>query len=106
MRETGMTRAQVTGQASPPRAKATRWHFELGKSFVEPDKVRKLQTKMYLFHEWYMVQARKGRKMVGVRVKDEDFFNGELTVWLEFKDIYELYHRDAMDLSLIQAWVL
>jgi len=39
-------------------------------------------------------------------VKDEDFFNGEDTIWLEFKDIYEIYQRDALDMSLIQTWVL
>ncbi|CAN6374334.1 unnamed protein product [Urochloa humidicola] len=53
-----------------------------------------------------MEQARKGRKMFGVRVKEEDFFNGEQTIWLEFKYIYDVYQRDALDVSLIACWVL
>jgi len=106
MRETGLSREVLTGQASPPKAEVTRWHFELGKPFVPPDDVKKLQTKMYLFNGWYMVQASKGRKMFGCRVKDEDFFNGEETIWLEFRDIHEIYQRDALDISLIQIWVL
>jgi hypothetical protein len=27
-------------------------------------------------------------------------------VWLEFKDIYEVYHQDAMNTDLIIAWCL
>jgi hypothetical protein len=27
-------------------------------------------------------------------------------VWLEFKDIYEVYHQDAMNTDLIVVWSL
>ena len=45
--------------------------------------------------------------MIKVGVKDQDFYNGDVdSVWLRFKDIYELYHRDAMDVDLITCWTL
>lgn len=106
MRETGLTREQITGEAEVPVQTKIRWHFELGKSFVPAEDFKKLQTKMFAFHQWYMEQAHKRRSMFGCRVKDEHFFNGEETIWLEFKDIYEVYHQDALDVSLLACWVL
>ena len=44
--------------------------------------------------------------MFGLKVKPIDFYGeGEKVLWLEFKDIYEVYHHDALDVSLISAWV-
>ena len=45
--------------------------------------------------------------MFALRVKPIDFFGeGEKILWLEFKDIYEVYHQDALNVSLISTWVL
>jgi hypothetical protein len=31
---------------------------------------------------------------------------GNNVVWLDFKDIYEVYHQDAWNTNLIVAWCL
>jgi hypothetical protein len=37
----------------------------------------------------------------------EDFATeSNKVVWLEFKDIYEVYHQDALNTDLIIAWCL
>lgn len=101
--------AEVLGQAEPPPPENTvpKWPFDLSKPLVRPELVRKLLTKMYEFHQWYMEQLAKERVMFALRVKLIDFFGeGEKLLWLEFKDIYEVYHQDALDVFLISVWVL
>ena len=62
---------------------------------------------MYAFHQWYMMASADSREMLGLKVKTIDFYGkGEKVLWLEFKDIYEVYHHDALDVSLISAWIL
>nr|TKW39034.1 hypothetical protein SEVIR_1G153100v2 [Setaria viridis] len=63
--------------------------------------------KIYEFHEWYMKQSADERQMFGLWVKPIDFVGeGDKVLWMEFKDVYEVYHHDALDISLISAWVL
>nr|TKW01054.1 hypothetical protein SEVIR_8G151800v2 [Setaria viridis] len=109
MEDTCLSLPEVLGQAEPPPPEKTvpKWPFELGKPLARPELVRKLSTKMYEFHLWYMDQLAKERVMFTLRVKTIDFFGeGEKLLWLEFKDIYEVYHQDALDVSLISAYVL
>ncbi|XP_066160586.1 uncharacterized protein [Oryza sativa Japonica Group] len=61
---------------------------------------------MYKFHEWYMEMSAKGREMFGVRIRNPDFLQGEDVLWLHFKDVFDLYHLDALDVSLLSAWIL
>nr|TKW00057.1 hypothetical protein SEVIR_8G083900v2 [Setaria viridis] len=86
-------------------AQRPRWPYELGKPLVRPSLVRKLSTKMYAFHQWYMMAFADSREMFGLKVKPIDFYGeGEKVLWLDFKDIYEVYHHDALDIPLISAW--
>nr|TKW10006.1 hypothetical protein SEVIR_6G139700v2 [Setaria viridis] len=109
MEETGMGLDECLGQVEPLAAPPVepRWTFELGKSLVRPELVRKLSTKMYEFHQLYMKVYADSREMLGLKVKPIDFYGeGEKVLWLDFQDIYEVYHHDALDVSLISAWVL
>jgi hypothetical protein len=57
---------------------------------------------MYKFHEWYMRHSAKGVESLGILARPEDFATkGERVVWPEFKDIYEVYHLDALNTDLI-----
>ncbi|KAJ1275866.1 hypothetical protein BS78_05G168700, partial [Paspalum vaginatum] len=83
------------------------WKFEPGKPLVKPDLVKYLLTQMRRFHGWYMKKsAADPHHLIVVRVKDEDYFNGVDLFYLDFKDIYEIYHQGALDISLISCWVL
>ena len=62
---------------------------------------------MYAFHEWYMKKSTKGLEMFGMLIRPEDFSGeGEKVIWMRFKDIYEVYHLDALNTDLIIAWCL
>jgi hypothetical protein len=59
-----------------------------------------LPPKMHKFHEWHMKNSAKSLEIFGILARPEDFATeGERVVWLEFKDIYEVYHLDTLILS-------
>jgi hypothetical protein len=107
--QTRMPLGVALGHEEPPREPSFeyRWPFQLGKPLIRPELVLKLSPKMYKFHEWYMRQSLKGVHSIGMLATREDFATeGNKVVWLEFKDISEVYHLDTMNTDLIIAWCL
>jgi hypothetical protein len=81
-----------------------RWRFELGKPLVKPELVNKLPTKMRRFHDWYLKKSAEGLEMFGMLVRLGDFaLQNEKVAWLQFADIYEIYHLDTMNTDLMMA---
>jgi hypothetical protein len=84
MEETRIPLGVALGHEEPPRDPSFeyRWPFQLGKPLKGIHSIRMLAT-------------------------PEDFATkGNKVVWLEFKDIYEVYHQDVMSTDLIVAWCL
>jgi hypothetical protein len=109
MEETMMPLGVALGHEEPPQDPSFeyRWTFQLGKPLVRPELVLKLSPKMYKFHEWYMWQSLKGVHNIVMFAAPEDFATeGNKVVWLDFKDIYEVYHQDALNTDLIVTWCL
>ena len=51
---------------------------------------------MRRFHTWYMKKSATDLEhFIVVRVQDTHYFNGVELFYLDFKDIYEIYHRGA-----------
>ncbi len=103
--DTGLTRAQLLRGAPIPKAEV-RHQYELGKPLVKPEQLQSLPTQMYKFHQRYMEMSTNGREIIGARIKSSDFLHGEDVLWINFKDIYELYQLDALDVSILSAWIL
>jgi hypothetical protein len=103
--ESGLTVEQYLGKASVEVA-TVRQQFQYGQPLVQPHLVGKLSTQMRRFHDWYMTESAKGRRMISVFIKDYDYFRGPDEMFIDFQDIYEIYHQDALDVSLISCWVL
>jgi hypothetical protein len=109
MEETRMPLGVALDHEEPPRDPSFeyRWPFQLGKPLVKPELVLKLSPKMYKFHEWYMRQSLKGVHNIAMLAAPEDFASkGNKVVWLDLKDIYEVYHQDALNTDLIVTWCL
>jgi hypothetical protein len=84
-----------------------RWRFELEQPLVKPELVNKLPTKMRRFHDWYLNKSVEGLEMFGMLVRPGDFaLQNEKVVWLQFTDIYEIYHLDTVNTDLMMAWCL
>lgn len=97
MKDTGLGREQLLGGAPIPKAEV-RHKFKLGEPFVKPDQVKTLTTQMYRFHQWYMDKSPGGREMFGGSSND--------VMWIDFEDICDLYHLDALDVSIMATWTL
>jgi hypothetical protein len=54
-----------------------------------------------------MRQSAKGVHSFGMLARPKDFATkGNKVVWLECRDIYEVYHLNALNTDLIVAWCL
>jgi hypothetical protein len=82
-----------------------RWHFELGQPLVKPELVNNPPTKMRRFHDSFLNKLAEGLEMFGMLVRPGDFaLQNKKVVWLQFTDIYEIYHLDAVNTDLLMAW--
>nr|AAX96557.1 transposon protein, putative, CACTA, En/Spm sub-class [Oryza sativa Japonica Group]ABA93243.2 transposon protein, putative, CACTA, En/Spm sub-class [Oryza sativa Japonica Group] len=83
-----------------------KYMYELGKPLVKPELVQSLPTQMYKFHQLYMEMSTTSREMIGARITDPDFLQGDDILWINFKGIYEVYQLDALDVSIMSCWIL
>jgi hypothetical protein len=107
MEQLGLPISVALGHEEPPRDPSYefRWPFQLGKPLIRTELVLKISPKMYKFHEWYMRQLAKGVDTIGILARPKDFSSEvNKVVWLDFKDIYEVYHLDAMNTDLVVTW--
>ena len=99
--------AQVAGGQDIPKAQVvTRWEYKMGTALMPPDIVDTLPMQMRRLHDQYMLAMSQCIFMQGMKIKDEDFFRGEAIIWINWKEIYQLYHQDALDVSMVGLWVL
>jgi hypothetical protein len=94
MEQSGMPISVALGHEEPPRdpSSVPRWS----------ELVYKLSPKMYKFLEWYMKHSAKGVESLGILTRLEDFATeGERVVWLQFKDINQVYHLEDLNTDLI-----
>nr|ABA94455.1 transposon protein, putative, CACTA, En/Spm sub-class [Oryza sativa Japonica Group] len=103
--DTGLTTDQLLGVA-PIEKEEVKYMYELGKPLVKPELPQSLPTQMYKFHHLYMEMSAIGREMIGARIRDTDFLQGDDILWINFKGIYELYQLDALDVSIMSCWIL
>ena len=84
-----------------------RWQYEKGKPLVSAGRQGALTTHLRRLHEWYLrASAREGITAFSVMYRDEDFHHGNDTFWVEFDQLYQLYHKDALDVSILRLFVL
>nr|CAE04298.2 OSJNBa0083I11.8 [Oryza sativa Japonica Group] len=103
--DTGLTTDQLLGVAPIEKAEV-KYMYELGKPLVKPELLQSLPTQMYKFHQLYMEMSATGREMIGARIRDTDFLQGDDILWINFRGIYELYQLDALDVSIMSCWIL
>jgi len=44
--------------------------------------------------------------MQGAKFKDDDFLREEGIIWINWEEVYQLYHQDQLDISIISFWLL
>ena len=62
--------------------------YARGQPMVKPEEIKKLSTRMYELHEWYMKQTKTtDRESLMVKVRSEHYFH-EKDLWFEFHEIF------------------
>ena len=89
-----------------PIAPVVKWPFMEGTSLVPPEIVHVLPTQMSRLHDLYMKAMADLQFMQGAKFKDDDFLCEEGIIWINWEEVYQLYHQDALDISMIGLWVL
>jgi hypothetical protein len=103
--QTDLTRAQLLGEALQDAR--GRKKFVLGEPLIWPELLPFLPTRMAELHKWYAVQSKANQlEMFPARIKDEHFWRGAGEVYIEFEALYDLYHQDALDKSLVSVWCM
>nr|CAE03747.1 OSJNBa0019D11.14 [Oryza sativa Japonica Group]CAH67524.1 OSIGBa0131L05.5 [Oryza sativa] len=103
--DTGLTTDQLL-RGAPIEKAEVKYMYELGKPLVKPEQLQSLPTQMYKFHQLYMEMSATGREMIGARIRDTDFLQGDDILWINCKGIYELYQLDTLDVSIMSCWIL
>ncbi|KAJ1277649.1 hypothetical protein BS78_04G019600 [Paspalum vaginatum] len=68
---------------------------EFGKPLVSPDEFQVLP-----------IQMRRFQTAFPANVKDNYYCHGDNKIWLDFKDIFEVYQKDMPDITLMSAWTV
>jgi hypothetical protein len=80
--------------------------YARGEPLVKPEEVKKLPTRMYELHEWYMKIAKTtNRESLMVKVKAEHYFH-ENALYVEFTELFQLFNQDALDKSIVSCYCL
>ena len=109
-----LTTDQITGASNQDLdllkeyliAPVVKWHYKEGTSLVPPDIVQLLPTQMRRLHDLYIKEMRECNFMEGAKIGDEDFFHGEAIIWIDWEEVYQLYHQDQLDISIVSLWLL
>ena len=109
-----LTTDQITGasnqdpdpQKDYPIAPVVKWPYKEGTSLVPPEIMPLLPTEMRRLHQLYMKAMLDCNFMQGAKIGDEDFFRGEAIIWIDWEEVYQLYHQDSLDISIVTLWLL
>jgi hypothetical protein len=75
------------------------------KPLVTPEQYRELPTQMRQLHDWYLREAKRGETSVMVKVTGEHYINA-CGIYVEFSELFQLFHMDSIDKSLISCYSL
>jgi hypothetical protein len=76
-----------------------------GKPLVTSEQCKNLPTAMRKLHEWYMREAKRGQTFLMLKVTKEHYVNA-CDISVEFSELFQLYHLDSIDKSLISCYCL
>jgi len=80
--------------------------YARGEPMVKPEEVKKLSTRMYELHEWYMKIAKTtNRESLMVKVKPEHYYHAK-DLYVEFTELFQLFNQDALDKSIVNCYCL
>ena len=103
----GLTLEQLMGGASIPIGDYDIYRtYVYGQSLVNPKYYSSLGAQMFLLNKWYLkVTENDEAAWLVARVRPEHYLGYDV-VDIEFNELHQLLHRDALDKSLLSCWCL
>jgi hypothetical protein len=103
--ESGLTKAQLLEEAPiKVHPGANKKPFVLGEPLMWEELIPTLPTRM--LHAWYMKASASKDVVFHARIQDRHFHQGMDDIWIEFENLYDLYHQDALDKSLLSVFCM
>lgn len=111
MEETGLPLEALLGRTDAPIHGGVddyQSRYIYGRSMCHPEKVRGLGTQIYKLHEYYLRVSSKHKEeeLIAVRVRDRHYFRGDDVIWIDFSEVHQLLHMNALDKSLMSCYCL
>ena len=106
LKSSKLTPAQIIGSKEYLVAPVVWWPFKEGTTLVPLEIVPVLPMEMRRLHDCYMQAMSNLNFMQGAKFTDDDFLRGEGMIWLNWEEIYQLYHQDTLDISIVSLWLL
>ena len=77
--------------------------FVYEKDLVSDKRLSELPTHMRNLHQWYLNACKRDQKYIIVNVPEEYYFRRE-DIHVEMCELWQLFHLDALDKSLMSAY--
>ena len=92
---------------SPLREEEIKWKYVRGEPLVKPEEVKKLPTRMYELHQWYMeICKTHNQESLMVNVKKEHHYFHKKALAIEYPELFQLFNQDALDKSIVSCYCL
>ena len=101
--ESGLTKAQLQGAEIEVHPGSNKKPFKFGEPLMWQELIPRLPTRMRELHAWYMKASASNDVCFCARVQDRHFHRGMDDIWIEFENLYDLNHEDALDKSLLSV---
>ena len=106
MLESGLTKAQLEGAEIEVHPGANKKPFKLGEPLMWEELIPRLPTRMRELHAWYMKASASKDVCFRAQIQDRHFHWGLDDIWIYFENLYDLYHQDALDKSLLNVFCM
>ena len=84
-----------------------RWKFKVGEPLVDPVARQGLSTQLRRLHQWYLEHYKSTQNIAfPVRYGEKDFLNGDDFFYVEFSELYQMYHQDPLNVQILKLWCL
>ena len=80
--------------------------YVYGQSLVNPKYYSSLGTQMFLLNKWYLKVTENDEAAWLVATVRPEHYLGYDVVYIEFDELHQLLHQDALDKSLVSCWCL
>ena len=104
--ESGLTKAQLEGIEIEVHPGANKKPFVLGEPLMWEELIPRLPTRMRELHAWYLKASASKNVVFCARVQDRHFHWGMNDIWIEFENLYDLYHQNTLDKSLLSVFCM